>query len=216
MLSRIQLSALLAAAALLWALALVIQGVAVSPAWFRPFSLVLAALVLLVTIVDRWAWRLRFLQPWLVHVPDLRGTWCAEIRSSNPKQDSLTGYMVIRQTLSSISLRLFTEESASEILASRVLKADDGTFSIAGVYRNTPRLSVRDRSPVHHGGLLLAVSGDPAASLYGQYWTDRSSQGEISLSHRNPKLAHSFEEASEGDPRRQTEHATEPQEETTT
>ena len=199
MLSRIQLTAMLALAAVVWAVALILQGVVVPAVWFRPFSLVLAVLILVLTVVDRWAWRFRLLQPWLVHMPDLRGTWRAEIRPTNSEQEGLTGYMAIRQTLSSINLRLLTEESVSEILAARVLKAEDGTFSVAGVYRNIPKLSVRDRSPLHHGAILLSVHGDPPISLEGQYWTDRNSQGEIVLSNRSRKFAHSFGEAAEAD-----------------
>lgn len=195
MLTRIQLSALLAIAAVIWAVALIFQGVAVSWTWLRPFSIVLGALVLILALVEKWAWQFRFVQPWLVHMPDIRGTWRAELHPTNADPQLVSGYMVIRQTLSSVSLRLLTQESESEILAARVTKAGDGRFSVAGIYRNTPRLSMRDQSPVHHGAILLTVQGEPVVSLDGQYWTDRGSQGEIRLSQRSRTLVHSFDEA---------------------
>ena len=199
MLTRIQLSAILIVAVFVWAVALVVQGVAVSWTWLRPFTIVLAVLVVILGLVERWLWRLRFVQPWLVHMPNVRGTWRAKIQPTGSEMSSLDGYMVIRQTHSTISLRLLTAESASEILAAKVIKADDATFSIAGVYRNTPKLSVRAGSPAHYGAILLTIHGEPPVSLDGQYWTDRSSQGEIILSHRRRRLAHSYEEATKAE-----------------
>jgi hypothetical protein len=103
--------------------------------------------------------------------------------------------MVIQQTFSSVSLRLFTAESHSETISARVVRCDDGNWSLAAVYRNTPRLQVRERSPLHHGALLLHVQGGAVPTLSGQYWTDRLSQGEFLLSGRSGVRAYSFEEA---------------------
>ena len=103
--------------------------------------------------------------------------------------------MVIRQTLSSLRIRLYTAESESETLSAKVHCCEDGTFTVAGVYRNTPRLGVRDRSPLHHGSILLSVQGDPPQSLSGEYWTDRLSQGELELTARAMTFAHSFDQA---------------------
>lgn len=172
-------------------------GVQVSPEWFRPFSTVVGVLVLVLVLVEKWLWRIRWFQPWLFNMPDIQGTWRADIRPTGtaPAADQVGAFMVIRQTLSTISLRLFTAESHSEILSAKVTRSDDGTFMVAGVYRNTPRLAVRERSPVHHGALLLTIQGNPPESLAGQYWTDRNSQGEISLSARTKTLTHSFDQA---------------------
>lgn len=197
MISRLQLSVLLLIASAVWAAALIIAGTQVTPGWFRPFSVVLGVLVLLLVLVDKWLWRFRWLQPWLFHMPDLQGTWQAVINPTAgpvPKNE-VEAFMVIRQTFSTISLRLLTAESHSETLSARVVRSDDGTFTVAAVYRNTPRLSVRERSPLHHGAILLTVHGDRPESLSGQYWTDRNSQGEIALSGRTKTLAHSFEQA---------------------
>ena len=130
-------------------------------------------------------------------MPDLNGTWKVVIHPTAPEppHDEVMAYMVIRQTFSTVSLRLFTAESHSETLSARVVRCDDGTCNVAAVYRNTPSLRVRERSPLHHGALLLNVQGDPPESLAGQYWTDRLSQGELVLSARSSALAHSFDQA---------------------
>lgn len=195
MISRLQVSALLLVAVLAWAGLLLLSGVPVSAAWFSPFSTVVGILVVVLVLADRWLWRINLLRPWLFSTPDLRGTWKADVKPTDPSRPDVAAFMVIRQTLSSISLRLFTSESHSESLSAKVVRCDDGTCTVAGVYRNTPRLEVRAESPVHHGGILLHVHGDAPQSLSGEYWTDRASQGEIHLTARIPQIAASFEEA---------------------
>lgn len=197
MISRLQISGILLVAAGIWGVALLLAGVPVTAAWFKPFSVVVGALVLILSAADKWLWRIRWLRPWLFNMPDLNGTWKVAIRPIAPESSpqKVGAYMVIRQTFSTISLRLLTAESRSETLSAHVVRRDDGTYSLAAVYRNTTRLQVRERSPLHHGALLLDVHGDPPDSLAGQYWTDRLSQGELVLSARNATLAHSFEQA---------------------
>jgi hypothetical protein len=195
--SRLQISAIILFAAAVWGVSLILEGIKVRAVWLKPFSIVVGALVIVLSVSNRWLWRLRFLRPWLFNMPDIHGTWEVVI---NPTPRELPGqelleFMVIRQTLSTISLRLLTRESNSETLSARMVRCDDGSFDLAAVYRNTPRLQFRERSPIHLGAMLLSVQGDPPSSLAGQYWTDRSSQGEIRLSNKKRLLAHSYEEA---------------------
>lgn len=197
MISRLHISAMLLLAAGVWGVALILAGVAVTADWFKPFSVVVGVLVLVLSISDKWLWRLRWFRPWLFNMPDLNGTWKVIIRPTAPESSpqEVIAYMVIRQTFSTVSLRLFTAESQSETVSARVVRCDDGTCNVAAVYRNTPRLQVRERSSLYHGALLLNVQGEPPVALAGQYWTDRLSQGELVLSVRSPALAHSFDQA---------------------
>jgi hypothetical protein len=202
MISRLHLSTILAAAVGLWGLMLLSQGVTVSAIMLRPFSAVVGALVLLLLAFDLWAWRLRLLQGWFVPRPDVRGTWRVELQSDWKKPETgevaapIVGFLVIRQTFSMISVRLLTAESSSELVGAEIAKAADGTYRISGIYRNEPKLSVRDRSPIHYGALLLDVEGEPVERLAGHYWTDRDTRGQIvSTAHRRDVLAN-FESAS--------------------
>lgn len=197
MLSRLHLSAILLIAAGVWGIALILAGLQVTADWFKPFSVVVGVLMVLLSVADKWLWRVRWLRPWLFNMPDLHGTWRVTIQPTAPADSPkhVSAFMVIRQTFSTISLRLYTAESHSETLSARVVRCDDGTCNVAAVYRNTPRLQVRDRSPLHHGALLLSVQGDPPETLSGQYWTDRLSQGELSLSDRSSAIAHSYDQA---------------------
>ncbi len=203
MLSRLYLSAIILVAAGLWGAMLVLEGVAVSGTWFRPFSTVVGAVLLLLTAFDLWLWRCRFLHGWFVLRPDLRGTWRVELQSNwkDPATDRVAGpivaYFVVRQSFSTLSIRMLTAESASELVASEINKASDGTYRVAAVYRNEPKLSVRDRSPIHYGAFVLDVLGDPVNELAGYYWTDRNSRGEVRTLARHDSIAGSFKEAQE-------------------
>lgn len=201
MLSRLHLSTILVVAAALWGGVLVVEGVAVNGTWIRPFSTVVGVLLLLLAAFDLWAWRLRVLHGWFVPRPDLRGTWRIELQSDwkDPATDAVIGpivaYLVVRQTFSSLSIRMLTAESASELVAAEINKAGDGTYRLAAVYRNEPKLSVRERSPIHYGALLLDVQGDPVKNLAGYYWTDRNSRGEVRTLTRHGTIVGSFKEA---------------------
>jgi hypothetical protein len=203
MIRRLHLSVILILAAILWGGLLLLEGVPVTVSWIRPISAVTAILLGLLGAFDLFLWRLRLLQGWFVKKPVLRGTWAATLVSNwvNPqtgeKVAPIPAYVVIRQTFSFLSLRLFTKESRSEVLGAEVIRAQDGAYCIVGVYRNEPRLEVRHRSPIHHGAIYLHVVGSPVIRLEGHYWTDRDTNGSMELTQRNKKLADDFQTAQE-------------------
>lgn len=192
MIERLHLSALLLVAAVLWGLLLFLNGVVVSISWLRHLAVITGVLILLLAAFDLSLWKWRWLSPWFVSRPVIDGTWQTEITSSyiDPKTGvivaPISAFMVVRQTFSRLSLRLITPESRSEVLGAEMVRSEDGTYRVIGVYRNEPRLSVRDRSPIHYGGLVLQVHGQPPSQLEGHYWTDRNTSGEILLLERRP------------------------------
>lgn len=185
MITRLHLTTILLVAVVLWCGLLIIQGVAVEAAWLKPFSMVIGALLLLLLAFDKFIWRWRFLHGWFVKRPDLVGTWKVLLKSEWIDQKTgqppppITAYLVIRQTFSSLSLRMYSSESSSEVHGTDVVESSDGTYRVYSVYRNEPNVSVRSRSPIHYGGLILNVEGDPAECLTGHYWTDRNSCGTV-------------------------------------
>jgi hypothetical protein len=187
---RSHLTAILAAAVGLWGVILFVAGSALDPAALRPFGLVTTLVALLVAAFDRWLWKISLLHGWFVKRPYISGTWAVEIRSTWTNHDGGTatapimGYMAIRQTYSSLSLRLMTSEATSQAITASVSAGDDGTYNVAAVYRAVPGATVRDRSPIHHGGLLLEVLDRSPDVITGTYWTDRATRGDLKLSQR--------------------------------
>ncbi len=202
MITSTQLSTLIFVAAVLWGGLLILKGTPLSKDLFEPFSNVTGALVLVLAFFDRWAWHWKIFYPWLVSTPYLEGTWKGKIDSNwvdsetNQKKESIEVYLVIRQKFSKAHARLITKESSSELLAGEIVRNADETWQFVSAYRNTPKMMVRKRSPIHLGAMILSVKGQPPTGLEGQYWTDRSTQGDVTFSGFNKKKFDDFHSAS--------------------
>ena len=203
MLTRVHIASFIGLTIIVWLLALWIQGQPVLTAQFlRPFGIVVGVIVTIVGVFSRWAWAWPFFRGWYVKRPDLRGTWKAEIQSNwkNPGTGlgvpRIAAFLAVRQTLTTLSLRLMTPESRSKLIAHSIELEKDGIYRIAGIYRNEPRVELQgDRSEIHHGSLLLEVHGTPPSSMEGHYWTDRGTRGTMNVSDRRKQLFDSYEEA---------------------
>lgn len=197
-------------AATLWALLLVLQGASLPEGFFRPASTVLGTVVLIIGAFDRWIWRWPFLHPWFVGIPNLEGTWKGEILSdwADPQTGQqilpIEAFLAVRQTFSSIRLYLITRSSSSELLAGSIVQNPDGTHTIFGTYRNTPRISERSVSSIHHGAVRLNVRGKQRPILDGDYWTDRLTRGELRFESRTRALHYDFDQAAAANYRRAT------------
>jgi len=195
------IKAILYLAVTAWAIVLYATGQAITSAWLRPLSTVTSVVLMAVMAFDLWLWKLPFLQGWFVKRPVIDGTWKVEIRSSwvNPETKTaitpIEGYMIIRETFSTLSLRLLTMESGSELVGTEIVCSSDGLYCISGVYRNEPRYQVRDRSPIHYGAVWLKVINEPTKALRGHYWTDRNTAGEMELTGRQKKSFQDFDSA---------------------
>lgn len=202
MVSRLHLSVFIGIAAALWATLLLIDGVTVTANWFRPFSAVVGAMVLLLLGFEKWGWRWKFLHPWFVSQPNIQGTWKGELTSlwTDPATgkcpDPIEVYLVIKQTLSSIRVRLITKESQSDCLVASICDDAGATHSLVGTYLNTPKITQREGSPIHHGGMVLRISSPGYGLLGGEYWTDRGTKGGMRFEQWSPSLIYDFKIAS--------------------
>lgn len=147
-----------------------------------------------------WPWPL--FRGWLVKRPDLRGSWKATLYSdwedpeTGQRVAPIEAYMVIRQTLTTLSMRLFTEKSRSVLVAHAIEPEPDGLFGLSAVYRNSPKIEFQGKeSAIHHGALLIEVHEVAPNSLEGHYWTDRGTRGTIELERKTSIHFSSFEDA---------------------
>ncbi len=156
---------------------------------------------LFLVLWDRCLWHLWPFYPYFDNKPDMRGTWQGLLHSNYHKPETgerrinVESYLVIRQTYSKIDVRYFSGESGSVSLSANLFADSEGLFTLACTYRNTPRISVRERSPIGYGGMLLSVRGKPIHRIDGEYWTDRKTKGEMEFTARSEKLAEDFQQA---------------------
>lgn len=175
--SRASIFILVTLVGVVWALELGRHGWTVGPDFFQPVPTVVTVLALGWPAWEKWLWKLPPIHPWLVAEPDLSGTWVGTLKSSYVDRN-IKAYLAIRQTRSTIAVRMFTRESTSRTIAAK-LAEDGGELIIAAVYRNEPELKHQDRSRIHRGAFVLGVHGSPADRLEGFYCTDRETQGEM-------------------------------------
>lgn len=137
---------------------------------------------------DLWIWRWPLI--WRATPrPRLDGTWSVVLR---PTDDShippggnrgpIQGYIVIKQTYWTISLRLYTAESSS---LSRSYFWDDsngtGTSWLTFIYDSTPMQRLQHRSGRHLGACSLHPGNRRPTAVEGRYFTDRYTQGDMKL-----------------------------------
>jgi hypothetical protein len=190
------------ATVLVWTGLLLVNHEAIQSSWLKALSNVVTIVLWLVIAFDLWLWKLRILRGWFVKRPVIDGTWKVEIRSNwlNPQTNDtpspITAYMVVRQTLSTLSMRLLTTESTSMLVGTEIVCSPDGLYCISGVYRNEPWFDFRHRSDIHYGGLWLQIAEDgEAKAIEGHYWTDRGTAGSMKLIERSHKKVQSFKSA---------------------
>jgi len=168
--------------------------------WLKYFSGAVLVATLLLTAYDLFLWRLPPIQR-IPGVPrSMRGTWKGTITSmwvdssTGARVDPIDAYLVVRQTSTTVTVRLLKQESTSSSTLARVAQPD-GSPVLDYLYLNHPRATVRDRSPMHHGSVALEISGAPAHRMTGRYWTDRDSKGEMKFDARSTKPADDFDDA---------------------
>ena len=203
MLTRLHIASFIGLTIIVWLAVLWIQGEPVlSLDFLKPFSFVVGTIGFIVWIFSRWAWAWPIFRNWYVKRPDIRGTWIIILQSNwiNPNTGEgippITAYFAVRQTLTTLSLRLMTPESRSKLIAHSIELDEDEIYRIAGIYRNEPRVELQgDRSEIHHGSLLLEVFGTPPEAMEGHYWTDRGTRGTMKIMDRKRKIVDTFEAA---------------------
>src|ERR1019366_1428814 len=201
MASERYIKAVIYAAVLVWTVVLYVNHDAIHSSWLQPLSTVITVVLYAVMAFDLWLWKIPLLHGWFVKRPVIEGIWKVAIRSDwkDPSTDAPTppieGYMVVRQTFSTISMRLMTAESSSELVGTEIVCAVDGLYCVSGVYRNEPRYQDRGHSELHFGAVWLQVIDKPTQMLQGHYWTDRNTAGEMHLTDRQRTKFQDFQSA---------------------
>lgn len=204
MLNSLQIKTLVGCVIVIMAITILVQG---HPLSIKDLSTVgsyaATSLGVLLLLWERWLWSWWVFRRWLSNRPDLRGTWKGELRSNwvdpatNQKKGPIEVYLAIRQTNSTIDVRLFSSESSSVSLSGNILADNAGVNTLAITYENTPQILMRERSRISHGGMLLSIRGDGLPhQLDGEYWTDRSTIGQLKFTSRAKRISHDFDQAS--------------------
>lgn len=204
--TRLQISVFLGLAVAAWAIVLRWQGVPLSWTHLAPFSTVVGVLTVSALALEHVLWRKSWLHGWLVHRPNLRGTWKVTLQSNwvDPATGSVVPsiecYMGVEQTLSNLQMHLMTPESESWFVAHSVRPSpSENGYQVVGVYTNKPNVHLRSStSSMHLGAVIIDTHGESRSfpsSLTGEYWTDRKTAGRMTFSDRLDTVYTRFEDA---------------------
>lgn len=141
-------------------------------------------------LFKKWLWKWKILQGWLVKIPDLSGVWAGTMVSTwkNPETGEgvppIKTQAVITQHLTKLNIDFTTNEMGSKsVVADLNYDSLRRVAEINYIYQSVPDASVRGRSAIHYGAAQLEVKKtQKKIMLKGNYWTDRSTTGNISLS----------------------------------
>jgi SMODS-associating 2TM, beta-strand rich effector domain len=160
--------------------------------WLRYFSAAVFIATIALTSWDLWVWRIPVIQRIPTVPRNIRGTWKGKLDSlwidpnTGTKRDSKLAFLVVRQTSTTVSARLLTDESQSASSLAAVT-ISDGAVHLEFMYLNRPKIHLEDRSRMHHGSTALQITGNPAERLEGRYWTDRDTRGSLHFNRRVSK-----------------------------
>ena len=146
-------------------------------------------------VFTKWLWRWRIFSL-LVPFPDLQGTWKGTLKSSwkKPGEGETTPpipcYLIIRQSFLNISCVIMTNESKSHsCAASLLIDGETETKRLIYTYLNRPEVKFRERSEMHDGTTMLEISETKdGILLQGEYWTNRSTTGDISFKKHSDSI----------------------------
>jgi hypothetical protein len=144
--------------------------------------------IILWMIFIAWAWKFKIFYPWLVPFPNLSGDWEGTIKSNwrEKELEPIPIEVSITQNFFNVQVRIKTKESRSySIGASFDIDNERGFQQLFYTYLNTPKAGVRERSEIHYGSTILNFDGFKVTKMDGEYWTDRETTGEITLTKKN-------------------------------
>ena len=200
---KVSLWILLVLSAIIWFLFAYFAGLDLSKIsdFFGLIPEVITLDLIAITIFVKWLWRWKRFRGWLVPFPDLNGTWLGEIRSEWIDQEKckkippIPAMLTVRQTFFSTSCVMQTKEMRSDSYGEEFQIDEERQIKqFIYSYVSRPKISLQERSNIHHGTVLFEVIGSPKMKLKGRYWTDRKTIGEMEFIFHSKKI---FEELPE-------------------
>lgn len=185
-------------AALWFALAFALHA-PVDKTWLKYLGAITSAVVVLLLIFDRWAWR--WVPVAIARRPNLQGTWKAHLRYQWPEGSETQTkdcYIVIRQTYSTVTVDMHFDISDSHSRSAAIVETN-GRRSLWWSYVSVAHSLEQEGNPPHRGGAELVISPKPKLTLAGDYWTERKTRGRVTTSGHSKHCYDDYDSAAAAD-----------------
>jgi len=144
--------------------------------WWIDAPSVMGFYGLLYESFDNFLWRLQFQSIHLSEIPNIRGTWVGDVRSSYGGGTEVHGVILyVRQTWSKLSVQVETETSRSFSTMAVVNTSNSSESGLKYEYVNEPGTFNVQTMQTHRGTASLRLTLD-GATLKGEYYTGRGRQ----------------------------------------
>lgn len=175
-------------ASLVYTVVLYLAGLRLDTQFKQGLAFLPTAAAAVLTAWDLILWRLPGLKR-LTKRPRLDGLWRAELHPTEAShippggnRGPIPAYLVITQTYWSIAVRQYTGESKSDSRASFWQRGPDAAVeTLAFLYENNPERRHQTRSPRHLGSCTLDSTNQAPQEMSGVYFTDRYTQGDMTM-----------------------------------
>lgn len=150
------------------------------------FAKVVGIFTVLLTLVITWAWRLVWMQFPKLNTqlfPDLNGDWNITIHwLREGKSGEVHAKAKIEQTLISLKMEVYSEDSDSETLLAKPKRGVDSLRPLLYyVYRVTPKQKNGVVQASYEGTAILLLDPYSLEKLGGNYFTNQLSKGRFEL-----------------------------------
>lgn len=199
--TRVKLAAYLTTS--VYSVAFILYGVTLPSNLTRALSFVPTLVLALFALLDNVLWRVGPM-PSFLRQPVLRGTWHGTLisyrRDATDRRikSNHEVFLVIRQSLTTVSVTLLTEQSKSRSAVAQIVRMQADDYVLHYQYQNGPQLRFRQAgSTAHAGGSAIEVGGSRPTHLSGEYWTARETSGSFELEFVSERRATTFKEGHE-------------------
>jgi len=173
-----------------WAIVLLASGVFAKFSYLSALAnipMAISVYVILRIVFVKWLWRCPLINGWLIKIPDIQGTWRGKLHYEyvDPSTRKISGSV---DMLLVIKCTMMTKESTSHSIAASIERGTDDSLYLNYIYHNRPGTTIRYASPIHDGTAILKIIRGRQLLLKGEYWTNRYSKGEISLTYESRKI----------------------------
>ena len=151
-------------------------------------------LLILFWLANTYLWRLKAIHE-VLNIPNINGRYKGYLVSSYDESQQFPIVLEIEQSLTDISINLFTERSCSYSISANLVKNYLGSWSIVYIYQNkTSAMGLDNDMRDHNGTALLDISSD-SDKLDGNYYNnprERGRYGTIKVAYTSRTLQGKF------------------------
>lgn len=146
-------------------------------------------------LIDQYLWRIKYVSL-ITSIPrDINGRYEGTLVSSYDLTKTYNIALEVVQSLTNVSVNLYTENSASYTIVAAIGKNNQENWCLSYLYQNKTSTVNHDEDMKDHGGVAMLEIFDKGSTLKGNYFNnprDRGRHGSIDVKRTSMELLGKF------------------------